>query len=175
MLDGRRIWPAAVALIAAIGLPAASARAEVPPNARWSEAYIETPGEPRLHADVLLPKGVAAGTRLPVVLSVGPYFPHGGEAGPKSPANQGPQLRWRDLIEQGHLFERGYALVQVDLRGYGGSDECNDLGGRGEQGDVKRAVDQRRRGVDKGAGLVDAYAAAVRLGARAVSPPAAPR
>jgi predicted acyl esterase len=141
MLDGRRIWPAAVALIAAIGLPAASARAEVPPNARWSEAYIETPGEPRLHADVLLPKAAAAGTRLPVVLSIGPYFPHGGEAGPKSPANQGPQLRWRDLIEQGHLFERGYALVQVDLRGYGGSDGCNDLGGRGEQADVKRAVE----------------------------------
>jgi uncharacterized protein len=137
------------ALACAVALLCASpAAAAVPPNADWSEHYIadSTPypvGEPTLHADLLVPKGTKldGSQKLPVIVSVGPYFAHAGSTTPTTPTNNGPQLRWNDLINDGELFERGYALLQVDLRGFGGSQGCNDFGGRGEQLDVKRAVE----------------------------------
>ena len=133
--------PLIAALTLLLMLPAL-ASAAVPENAEWTEEYIETPGQPTLHVDVLKPKGVPAGARIPTIVSVGPYFAHSGSTpdGP-TPFNDGPQLRWSDLIEDGKLFERGYALVQVDLRGFGASQGCNDFGGTGEQTDVKRAVE----------------------------------
>ena len=36
-----------------------------------------------------------------------------------------------------NIFEMGYAVVQVDSRGYGSSGGCNDYGGFGEQMDMK--------------------------------------
>ena len=133
---------AAAALCAALLFPAA-ALAEVPANADWFEAYIETPGEPTLHVDVMVPKGTDIKTaKLPSIVSVGPYFGHAGGSTPGTTiTNDGPQLRWKDLIEGGKIFEKGYALIQVDLRGFGASAGCNDFGGRGEQIDVKRAVE----------------------------------
>jgi predicted acyl esterase len=137
-----RFLPAVAAVVAALLFPATSL-AEVPANADWFEAYIETPGEPTLHVDVMVPKGTKLETaKLPLIVSVGPYFGHAGESVPGSSIdNDGPQLRWADLIEGGKIFEKGYALVQVDLRGFGASAGCNDFGGRGEQTDVKRAVE----------------------------------
>src|SRR3712207_168248 len=138
MLRLRTLLVSAIALLL---LPAA-ATAEVPANATWEEAYITTPGEPTLHVDILKPKGVEEGKKLPAIVSVGPYFAHSGSTpdGP-TPTNEGPTLRWADLIEGGKIFERGYALIQVDLRGFGASAGCNDFGGTGEQTDVKRAVE----------------------------------
>jgi hypothetical protein len=137
-----RFLPAVAAVTAALLLPA-TALAEVPEGADWFEAYIETPGEPTLHVDVMVPKGTKIdGAELPSIVSVGPYFAHTGST-PDSPTltNAGPTLRWKDLIEGGKIFEKGYTLVQVDLRGFGASAGCNDFGGRGEQIDVKRAVE----------------------------------
>jgi predicted acyl esterase len=119
----------------------ATAAAEVPSDADWSEDYIVTPGQPTLHVDVLKPKGAEPGTKLPAIVSVGPYFGHSGSPDAPNPTAQGPVLRWQDLIEGAKIFQRGYALVQVDLRGFGGSAGCNDFGGPGEQTDVKRAVE----------------------------------
>jgi predicted acyl esterase len=50
-------------------------------------------------------------------------------------------MRFQDLIDEGKIFKRGYAYIQVDSRGYGGSDGCYDLGGDGEQLDAKSAVE----------------------------------
>ena len=132
-----------LALVAALLFPAFAAAAQPPPNADWSEEYIGSDsGEPVLHADILKPKGTPPGVKLPVIVSVGPYFNHSGSTvldyDPTAP--RGPNDRWKDLIEQGQIFERGYALVLVDLRGFGGSEGCNDFGGPGEQADSKRAV-----------------------------------
>jgi uncharacterized protein len=127
------------AVAAALTLPAA-AGATVPEGTTWQEAYIETPGEPTLHADIMIPEGKET-TKNPVILSIGPYFAHDGSTLPDDPFAEGPQLRWADLIEGGKIFEKGYVLVQVDLRGFGASAGCNDFGGRGEQIDVKRAVE----------------------------------
>jgi len=124
---------------------AAPASAEIPANANWSEAYISDSlpypaGQPTLHADIMTPKGYPAGTKFPVILSIGPYFNHSGQTMGETPDGEGPQLRWNDLIKDGKVFEHGYALVQVDLRGFGGSQGCNDFGGPGEQNDVARAI-----------------------------------
>lgn len=134
---------APLALAATLLLVSMAQAAPVPPNADWTEAYIGSDsGEPVLHADILKPKGTPPTTKLPAIVSVGPYFNHSGSTvdgyDPTTP--YGPNDRWKDLIEQGHIFERGYALVLVDLRGFGASEGCNDFGGPGEQADSQRAV-----------------------------------
>src|SRR4051812_16285076 len=136
------------ALLLALLVFAAPASATVPANADWHEFYISdsTPypaGQPTLHADLLVPKGTdLTKDKLPIIVSVGPYFGHGGSSTPGDTAtDDGPQLRWNDLIKDGKLFERGYGLLQVDLRGFGGSQGCNDFGGPGEQNDVFRSIE----------------------------------
>ena len=139
-----------IASLAAL-LLAAPAAADVPENADWTEAYIETEGEPTLHADILKPKGTPEDAKLPVILAIGPYHSHFGQTTPNGVADGGepntdpdyfrPSNRWDDLIGDGKLFEHGYALVMADLRGFGGSQGCNDFGGTGEQTDVRRAVE----------------------------------
>ena len=130
-----------LACIAALLVLPAAAVAEVPDDATWTEDYIVTPGQPTLHVDILKPKDAEPGVKLPAIVSVGPYFGHSGSPDAPDPTAQGPVLRWKDLIEEAKIFERGDALVQVDLRGFGGSAGCNDFGGPGEQTDVKRAVE----------------------------------
>jgi uncharacterized protein len=98
----------------------------------WSETFLPSADGTSLHADVFLPKWAAEGDRFPVIVSVGPYF---------GSANGQPTLRFSDLMNDGRIFERGYAYVQVDSRGYGGSGGCYDMGGDGEQADAKAAVE----------------------------------
>lgn len=115
--------------------------APVPGGATWTEAYFPSGDGTSLHADVFLPKG-AEKKRHPVILSIGPYFGTSSQGAPVyDPRATGPSARFKDLIDEGRIFERGYAYVQVDSRGYGGSAGCNDLGGKGEQLDAKSAVE----------------------------------
>jgi uncharacterized protein len=98
----------------------------------WSETFFPSADGTSLHADVFLPAWAQPGDRFPVIVSVGPYF--GSSSG-------SPTLRFADLMDDGRIFERGYAYVQVDSRGYGGSAGCYDMGGPGEQADAKAAVE----------------------------------
>lgn len=139
---------AAAVAVALLLIPASSPAAEVPAGAEWSEAYIESPDplpndeHPRLHADVLRPKGLAPTDRTPVVLTVSPYTNHSTQTGTDiDPTASGPSSRFFDFLADADLFNRGYTYVMVDLRGTGGSMGCNDWGGPGEQDDVKRAVE----------------------------------
>ena len=156
-------------LAAAALLPASAAAQEggdgaigsatwTPANATYSEHWITTPDGTKLHADVLRPKGLPAGTKVPAILSIGPYFNKSGQLGPanvsqdpippfaKAPAwdpagpSKGMSTRFRDLVEGAKLMERGYAFVAVDLRGFGGSSGCLDWVGPGEQQDVVASV-----------------------------------
>jgi predicted acyl esterase len=129
--------------IAAASAPAASAA--VPPGASWSQATIVEGDGTHLHADVLRPASLPAGTKTPVILSIGPYFNHSGQTGAAgaeegtsySPVtNPGPSDRFDDFVEGARLMERGYTYVMVDLRGFGGSSGCLDWGGPGEQADA---------------------------------------
>ena len=124
------------AFLGLVALPLEFAVAEAPPaGAVWSEAYFSSQDGTRLHADVFRPLDATPGQRLPVALVVTPYL---GTPTPTEPT--GPKvLRWyRGLYER--AIGRGYAVVQVSLRGSGASAGCSDFGGTGEQQDVAAAL-----------------------------------
>jgi putative CocE/NonD family hydrolase len=137
---------AVTALCAAAPAAGASAGAAwwTEDRAVWSQAYIHEPDGTELHADVLRPADLPAGARVPVILSIGPYFSHAGSLDPSDHYDPqdaaAPSGRYRDFIEGTNLFRRGYAYVMVDLRGFGGSSGCQDNFGPGEQSDVTAAV-----------------------------------
>ena len=132
-------------------VPASAAAAPVPAGAEWTQATFPSSDGVKLHADVLRPKNLPAGTKTPVILSIGPYFNHSGQTGPAGPVegtsydpvgpSEGPSDRFYDFVEGARLMERGYTFVMVDLRGFGGSSGCLDWGGPGEQADVVAAVE----------------------------------
>lgn len=118
-------------------------------KAEWVEAYFRTPDGTILHADILRPKDLTTGARIPVIMTVSPYTNHLTDQGylgalngtkPEFGRPTEPSKRFEDLINGAHLMERGYAFVQVDTRGTGGSTGCLDYGGPGEQQDVSAAV-----------------------------------
>jgi predicted acyl esterase len=115
----------------------------VPEGAAWTQHYFPSAdgSDVELHADVLLPEGLEDDEEVPVILSVGAYFGHAGELAVEDATHTGPSARFDDLVEGGDLFDEGYALVMVDLRGYGGSSGCQDFTGAGERADVEAAID----------------------------------
>ena len=129
------------ALLAGVALMAPAQAAPVAEGATWTQQWIDSADGTKLHADVMLPADRKDGQKHPVILSIGPYFGSGSQDTAYDPMNSGPSDRFNDLIEQGQIFEKGYALVYVDSRGYGSSGGCNDLGGKGEQMDVRSAVE----------------------------------
>src|SRR4051794_4221634 len=130
-------------LALALLVPAAAQAADPPPGSTWTESYIDDGYGPKLHADVLRPKGLPDSARTPVIMTVSPYTSHGGATPPTDydPTAAGPSNRWYDFVNGAHLFEKGYTYVIVDLPGFGGSGGCNDWGGPREQSGVKRAVE----------------------------------
>jgi predicted acyl esterase len=130
------------ALLAGVALMVPAQAAPVSEEATWTQQWIESGDGTMLHADVMLPADRKDGQKHPVILSIGPYFGSGSQGAPAyDPMESGPSDRFNDLIEQGQIFEKGYALVYVDSRGFGSSGGCNDLGGPGEQMDTKAAVE----------------------------------
>lgn len=115
----------------------------VPEGAVWTQHYFPSSdgSDVELHADVLLPEGLAPGEKVPVVLSVSSYFGHSGKIEVDGYEHTGPSDRFAPFVEGTRLFDRGYALVLVDLRGFGGSTGCLDFAGPGEQADVRAAID----------------------------------
>ncbi|MFB7219036.1 CocE/NonD family hydrolase [Streptomyces sp. NPDC056227] len=114
----------------------------VPEGSVWTQHYFPSSdgSGTELHGDLLMPEGVSAGQKVPVILSIGPYFGHMGQTGPEGWTHTGPSNRFQDFIEGSDLFAHGYAFLMVDLRGFGGSTGCLDWGGPGEQADVKAAI-----------------------------------
>lgn len=133
----------AATLAAALLLPvlaAVPAAAAAPPEgAAWSETFIATADGESLHVDVLHPVDLpdSAGPR-DVILVVSPYLGIGGDEAP------GPVNRFYDFFEGAYdgegVFANGWSVVQVSLRGTGGSSGCLDILGPGEQLDVATAV-----------------------------------
>ncbi|GGF54896.1 hypothetical protein GCM10011519_31050 [Marmoricola endophyticus] len=116
----------------------------VPVGAAWSNAYFpaaqaDSPTAVTLHADVLRPEGLKASDKTPVIVSVGPYFNHSGQTDRETDTYQ-PSSRFDDLIDGAKLMQRGYTVVLVDNRGFGGSTGCLDWLGSGEQADITAAV-----------------------------------
>lgn len=135
-----RILLAATVMAGLVAIAVPAQAEPVPDNATWSQVWFPSEDGTMLHADVFLPKDRKKNERHPVILAIGPYFGSGGFL-PPTPTRSGPVLRFNDLITEGKIFERNYAYVQVDSRGYGASDGCYDMGGAGEQSDAKAAVE----------------------------------
>ena len=124
-----------LALLLLVGVLAPAGSAAAPPNgSTWSETFLDTPDGERLHVDVMRPKGVKG--RTPVILVVSPYL--GMASNTEDP---GPSDRFHDFFEGAQVFAKGYSVVQVSLRGTGGSSGCLDILGPGEQTDVRTAVE----------------------------------
>lgn len=137
MVGGKRVPRRALAgtamlitALAAVGaMPALGpgvAAAAVPAGAGYSEAYFESADGTNLHADVLRPKGLPAGSRTPVILIDTPYNPHGqidnpynGQVDIGGPASQPPSHPMVEFLASRQVFERGYSVVIVDVRGFG--------------------------------------------------------
>ena len=120
-----------VAAVLSAGLAVAPASAAEPPaGAVWSETYLDTPDGERLHTDILRPEGLTDADKTPVILVASPYI-----------GDVGPSNRFNDFFEGAKVFERGYSVVMVSLRGTGGSSGCLDILGPGEQLDVVTAVE----------------------------------
>ncbi len=117
--------------------------AEVPEGATWEQIWFPSGDGTMLHADVFLPKDRRVNDQHPVILSIGPYF--GTNALNGGPTESGPIARFADMVDGGKIFERGYAYVQVDSRGYGASEGCYDYGGHGEQLDAVSAIEWAAR------------------------------
>ncbi|WP_405550242.1 CocE/NonD family hydrolase [Streptomyces globisporus] len=114
----------------------------VPEGARWTQHYFPSSdgSKTELHADVLLPEKLPKDGKVPTILSVSAYFGHSGETGVEE-TRSGPSKRFQDFMKGTDLFDKGYAFVMVDSRGFGGSTGCIDLAGPGDQADVKAAID----------------------------------
>ncbi|MGH2739452.1 MAG: CocE/NonD family hydrolase [Actinomycetota bacterium] len=144
-MSRRRLSLAVLSFLLFSGLVLAvpAAAEPVPEGATWTQLWLPSQDGTLLRADLMLPANRAEGDRHPVILSIGPYF--GRNPLNMSPGDTGPFLRFNDLITEGRIFERGYAYMQVDSRGYGGSQGCNDFGGPGEQMDTEAAVNWAAR------------------------------
>jgi hypothetical protein len=130
----------AIGLLALLVQPVSSSVAAPPPNgSTWYETYVTTPDGESLHVDVMRPVGLTDADKTPVILVVSPYL---GMTGLQEAP--GPSNRFNDFFEGARVFERGYSVVMVSLRGTGGSSGCLDILGPGEQTDVRTAVEFAR-------------------------------
>ena len=130
----------ALAVVAGLAVLSPAQAAPVPKGATWTQVWFPSGDGTMLHADVFLPADRRVNDHHPVILSIGPYF--GTNALNGDPVvEDGPIARFADMVEGGNIFKRGYAYVQVDSRGFGGSDGCYDYGGRLEQLDATSAVE----------------------------------
>ena len=124
----RRLAALAAALL--LGAPAAPASVAAAPT--YATAYFPSGDGTLLHAEVFRP---AVAGRVPVVLLVSPYT----NGTSLTIDDRQPGALHYEPFET--LLARGYAIVQVSLRGFGASGGCGDLGGPGEQMDAKAAVE----------------------------------
>ena len=127
-----RLTAAVVAVLLAVAVLSTSPAqaAPAPAGSTWRELYITTPDGESLHTDVLRPAGLTDADKTPVILVVSPYIG----------TTSGPSDRFFDFFNGAKVFERGYSVVMVSLRGTGGSSGCLDILGPGEQTDVATAV-----------------------------------
>ena len=115
------------------------------PGSTWHEEYLNSFDGTELHADIYRPVGLSATAATPVLLVVTPYSNSGGTGDGVPPdvrptgAHAGAYTVSPAIVPQ--IFEHGYTVVVVALRGMGASGGCDDFGGTKAQRDVKVAVE----------------------------------
>jgi len=136
---------ALAACLAALLHASPALAAPVPEGYSFEHAWFETTDGVQLHAGVFLPEKFK-GQGVPTIVTITPYTaPNGGVTGAAggegAPNSEGPVIRFPELFSDAKIGERGYAYVQVDVRGFGGSGGCFEYYGPKETEDAKVAIE----------------------------------
>src|SRR5687768_14623269 len=138
----RRHAAAAVLLAVLAGLFAAApvTAQPVPPGYTYSDHWYTSHDGIQIHAGVFLPADRAADEKHPVLMNIGPYTaPNGGSTTPGNltgVVNRNPELFTHSGLRDGR-----YAYVQVDARGFGGSEGCFEYYMANEVADAKVSIE----------------------------------
>ena len=107
-----------------------------------SEEDVGTPEEDLMHVALWLPD-VPEGTKVPVIMTIHPYYDFGGEGMPGVGDDSSP-----NTVPDGgigawvydNFISHGYALAQASTFGTGKSTHCQDVKGLGEQTGIQAVV-----------------------------------
>ena len=142
--DMRRLLPLLLlaALLPAVGLAAGPATAApVPEGYTYAHEWFTSHDGLQLHAGVFLPEDHVEGEEHPVILVPTPYAaPNGGATG-LGVTSTGPTVRFPELFSHEAFVEDRWAYVEVDVRGFGGSEGCFQYYMPNEAADVETAVE----------------------------------
>ncbi|MFL2984792.1 MAG: CocE/NonD family hydrolase [Candidatus Poseidoniaceae archaeon] len=156
-IEDKEWWQTPLHLRHEMDLPTNKTRAQLPVNGThkilpMTEHFVEVelpaseqdagvPGPALMHVALWLPE-VEPGTKVPVIMTIHPYYDFGGEGivGDDSEPNTVPDGgvgKWVHEIFVPH----GYALAQASTFGTGESTHCQDVKGLGEQTGIQAVVD----------------------------------
>lgn len=150
-------WETPIHLRHQMDLPMDTMRAQLPVNGThdvlpYTEHFIEvdlplseqdvgSPGADLMHVALWLPD-VEEGVKVPVIMTIHPYYDFGGEgiAGDDSSPNTVPDGGVGKWVYD-TFVPHGYALAQASTFGTGQSTHCQDVKGLGEQIGIQAVVD----------------------------------
>ena len=150
-------WKTPLHLRHTMDLPMDTLRAQLPENGSYEvlpfeEHFVEVelpaseqdagfPGPALMHVALWLPD-VPEGTKIPVIMTIHPYYDFGGEgvAGDDSSPNTVPDGGVGKWVYD-TFVPHGYALAQASTFGTGQSTHCQDVKGLGEQTGIQGVVD----------------------------------
>ena len=150
-------WNTPLHLRHTMDLPMDTLRAQLPENGTYDvlpfeEHFVEVelpaseqdagfPGPALMHVALWLPD-VPEGTKIPVIMTIHPYYDFGGEGvvGDDSSPNTVPDGGVGKWVYD-TFVPHGYALAQASTFGTGQSTHCQDVKGLGEQTGIQGVVD----------------------------------
>ena len=109
-----------------------------------SEQDAGYPDEAKMHVALWLPDSVENGAKVPVIMTIHPYYDFGGEGMPGVGADSNPNTIPDGGVGQwvyDTFVPHGYALAQASTFGTGKSTHCQDVKGLGEQVGIQAVVD----------------------------------
>lgn len=126
-----------IAVPVAVGPASAS---PIPEGYTYTNHFFEAHDGIQLHAGVFLPADRTEDEEHPVIMNIGPYTPPNGSI--VEPGNlTGFTDRNPELWDHEAFVEGRYAYIQVDSRGYGGSEGCFEYYMPNEMHDTKTAIE----------------------------------
>lgn len=135
-----RIRSAVLTALALTCLAAPAAAQPVPSGYTYHDEWLTSFDGTQLHAGVFLPADRTATERHPMIMVAGPYTSHNG--GTTTVGNTtGPVIRFPELFTQKPFRDGRYGMVQLDVRGFGGSGGCFEYYGPNEARDVASGVE----------------------------------
>ena len=140
----RSVCAAALLVVATALLVAVPASADpVPGGYTYTDYWFTSHDGIQIHAGVFLPADRTEDEKHPVLMNIGPYTaPNGGAAGGNLEGiiDRNPELWGHPAFQAGR-----WAYVQVDARGFGGSEGCFEYYLPSEAEDVERSPSSGRR------------------------------